>query len=205
MTDDTAAPAAQSVDTGARVEPDDDEGEVQAIATISRALKQLSPDTRRRVIDWAAAKYGTSNTSERSIGERESAVAAGPAARLADNGSTGVDPESYEDFGALFDAVQADTDLERTLTACYWVQVRLKKNPFLSQDANTLLKNLGHQVKDITVPFDAMRRQRPSLVIQLKKEGSHQQSRKQYRLTPSGIRLVTEALRTGGFTKPDAP
>lgn len=39
-------------------EPDDDEAELEAMATITKTLKPLTPTTRRRVIEWAAAKYG---------------------------------------------------------------------------------------------------------------------------------------------------
>jgi hypothetical protein len=183
------------------VRPTTTRPEVEAISKVARALKPLSTDSRRRVIEWAASRHGVS------IGgpsPRESEPFGGnarvPAHAKATASGEEVDPESYEDFAAMFDAAQPRTEVDRTAVACFWVQVRTKKNPFLSQDANTLLKHLGHQVRDITEPFDALRVRSPLLVIQLKKDGSHQQSRKLYRLTPAGLKFVTDALLTGGFS-----
>lgn len=198
----TVAPA-----VAATVVPDDDEAEAQAIISITRALKPLAPDARRRVIEWAVAKYGASvptSGAPRGATDRPSADPRAATPSPATGGGAGIDPEAFEDFASLCEAAQPANDLERTIAACYWVQVRTKKHPFISQDANTLLKNLGHQIKDITVPFDALRARTPSLVIQIKKDGSHQQSRKQYRLTPPGIKLVVDAIRDGGFPKPEA-
>lgn len=207
MTDDTKSNETASGAAVIATEPqDDDEAEAQAIIAVMRALKSLAPDTRRRVIDSAVAKYPAAPpTSAVLRGATDLPSGAGRAAMpsVATGGDAAIDPDAFEDFASLFEAAQPANDLERTITACYWVQVRMGKNPFISQDANTLLKNLGHQVRDITVPFDALRARRPSLVIQIKKDGSHQQSRKQYRLTPPGIKLVVDALRNGAFAQPE--
>jgi hypothetical protein len=187
--------------TGAGTEePDDDEAEGQAILAIMKALKSLAPETRRRVTGWAVTKYGATTSIEHPLEKDDGAKSVGAKAHTSLGGGDVVDPE----FAAMFDAAQPRTTLERTAVACFWVQARMKKNPFLSQDANTLLKDLGHQVRDITEPFDALRAHSPSYVIQLKKDGSHQQSRKLYRMTPAGLKFVTEALRTGAFASPDA-
>ena len=49
-----------------------------------------------------------------------------------------------------------------------------------------------------------MPERKPSLVIQLRKDGSHQQSRKQYRMTPAGTKVVLDAVQNGGFVKSEA-
>jgi hypothetical protein len=200
MTDDSTAPAM------ATAEADEDEAEAEAIIAVIKALKSLSRDARRRVIGWAAAKYGVTSAvpvpAAAPAGGGNSSERRASAPAVSAEGARDLD--AFDDFAELFDAAQPENEFERALTASYWVQHRLKKNPFLSQDANTLLKNLGHQIKDITVPFDAMRARKPSLVIQLKKDGSHQQSRKQYRMTPAGTNGVLDAVQNGGFVKPEA-
>ena len=198
MTDDIRTTPGEISSAAPSAVLDEDGAEPAAIIAIINALKPLSPDAQRRVVVWAASKYGVSSTTS---GVAPMTAASRDRGSIASDVGREVDLESLQDFGELIDATQPEDDVERVLAACYWVQYRLKKNHFGSQDANTLLKNLGHQVGRISDVFDAIRERKPSPIIQIKKDGSHQQSRKQYRMTPAGSKLVLEATRDGAFAK----
>lgn len=63
--------------------------------------------------------------------------------------------------------------------------------------SNKELKDLGHGVGHISEKFDALIKDKPSLVLQLKKSGSSAQGKKTYKLTNEGIKRV-EAMIKGG-------
>ena len=87
------------------------------------------------------------------------------------------------------------TDRERTLVASYWAQVCENQTSFAAQTLNAQLKDLGHGVGNITEALSALKIERPSLVLQLKKSGTSRQARKTYKLTIEGVRRVQNMLR----------
>lgn len=122
---------------------DDDEAEVAAIAAVAKALKGLAPGTRRRVIGWAAGRYGAASTDpapestdstgggRRSrrrttpAGARGSTVPKAPAKRKA--GALSLDkaldlrPKGVQSFADFATAKAPNTINERNVVSVYWL------------------------------------------------------------------------------------
>lgn len=62
---------------------DEDEAEVAAISAVVRALKGLAPKARRRIIGWAAEKYGVASNVAAASGDRPGAGPRLPHAEVA--------------------------------------------------------------------------------------------------------------------------
>jgi hypothetical protein len=67
-----------------------------------------------------------------------------------------------------------------------------------AQAVNTRLKDLGHGVGNITRAFEALKDEKPALIVQTKKEGSTQQARKKFRVTAEGKKKVEGMLKAEG-------
>jgi hypothetical protein len=102
----------------------------------------------------------------------------------------------FATFAHLFEASGPTTNRQKALVAGYWLQVCQNANTFDGFTANKELKNLGERLPNITVAIDALRREKPSLALQLNKSGSSKQARKTYKLTVPGIKAV-EAMING--------
>ncbi len=80
------------------------------------------------------------------------------------------------------------------MVAAYWLQVCQGAESFVSYSVNKALKNLGHGVSNVTGAFDALRRSKPALVLQLRKAGKSRQARKTYKVTKAGVAAVEEMI-----------
>jgi len=107
-------------------------------------------------------------------------------------------PTEFEDFASLVDACNPGTDSLRALAAGYWLQACQGAQNFDAQSANNELKNLGHPSANITMALGALIKQKPSLVLQLRKSGNTKQARKLYKVTEAGIRAVKTMISGSG-------
>lgn len=154
------------------------DSELEAMRLIHETLEGLADeDARRRVLHWAAGRYGTDIR----------------------NSAPGTTPESqtgrgFSDFPSLFDAARPRTGEERALVAAYWFQTAQGHADLDSQSVNTALKNMGHGDTNITSSFSRLQRRRPALILQVQKSGRARQARKKYRLTAAGSREVEGML-----------
>lgn len=168
--------------------------EFVAMQAVYRALEPLDDDARSRVIEYIIARLEiVAPTSLR--------------ARTAElNGANEVDEVVLEaeearasKFGSLaelYDAAQPKSNAHKALVAGYWIQVCQGSENFDGFSVNKELKNLGHGISNITNAIDALREQKPALVLQLKKSGKSQQARKTYKVTVAGI-VAMEAMISG--------
>ena len=53
-----------------------------------------------------------------------------------------------------------------------------------------MLKDLGHRASNITDALSSAMKEKPALIIQVKKSGSARQARKLYKLTDAGVKWV---------------
>jgi hypothetical protein len=156
--------------------------EVHAISILSQTLNGLNPEIQRRVLQWANSRYGVTpqrpNVSSRSVTSEENNVSAeGPTL-------------AFKEFVDLFDVVNPKTDLEKALTAAYWVQQGLRQPSWRSQQLNDFLKDAGHGVGNITLALNNAQGRTPALVRQMSKSGKTQQARKTYKLTTAGLQFI---------------
>lgn len=164
--------------------------EVEAMQAVVAALEDLQEDQRARVLDWSAKRYGVSLAG---AGRRASARGAAQTG----NGDPGNDDEDaeFEDFSDLLTAAQNPADeADRALVGGYWHQVVRNGQSFTSQQVNTVLKDAGYGIGNITRAIDALKARRPQEVRQLAKKGTSRQARKTYKLTGEGIASVRRMI-----------
>jgi hypothetical protein len=171
--------------------------EIEAMSQVVAALGSvgLDDDARVRVLRWAAERYGVSIAPAVSV--RPSAVMSdGPAedkpSRVPD--TRDASEPIFEQFVDLFDAVDPKTDVDKALTAAYWLQIVSKQPSWQSLRVNNLLKDMGHGVGNVTSALKSAQERRPALVRQVAKSGRAAQSWKTYKLTTSGVAHVRRRL-----------
>jgi hypothetical protein len=167
--------------------PDIDK-ETKAIGEIAGIVEALAEDQRGRVIRYILERFNIAGVSKST-----KASAGSPGAEF----KTDI-PADFDDFASLADACNAGTDSLRALVAGYWLQVLQGAQSFDAQSANNELKNLGHPSANITVALGTLIKQKPSLVLQLRKSGNTKQARKLYKVTEAGIRVVRAMISENG-------
>ena len=155
-------------------------GELKAMAQIEAALKDLIDDERFRVMQWATARF------------RVSAKQGGKPPSLVEGGSAEV--AGYGTLAEFYDAAAPATETDRALVGTYWFQFHEGVTDVEAQRVNTELKQLGHGVSNITRAFDALKSQKPALIMQTRKEGTSKQARKKYKVTTEGKKAVERML-----------
>jgi hypothetical protein len=160
--------------------------EVKAMSAVVEAFKDLDAPAIGRVLDWASKRYDARIVVDRARRPALRDVSAG-------NGDAAADPE-YADLAELYNAANPTTDADKILVAAYWHQVYESKENFDSQTLNRDLKNLGHRVGNVTRACLVLIREKPALMVQIKKSGSTKQARKLLRLTAVGLDRVRKML-----------
>ncbi len=155
--------------------------ELKAMADIEAALKNLSDEERARVMQWAASRF-------RGPGKSASKVVAD------DNEVQSTELGKYGTLAEFYDAAAPETDADRALVAAYWYQFKEDASEVEAQKINRELKHLGHGVGNITRAFEALKSQKPALIMQTRKEGSTKQARKRYKVTTEGKRAVERMI-----------
>jgi hypothetical protein len=174
--------------------------ELEAIRAIASALGKLQDEQARvRVLGYANARFGGPDQEPRGI--QRSLQVAGQAG----NGQSRADmaEPSFPAFVDLFDKASPATNVDRALVAGYWLQLCSKQASWTGQQANDLLKDLGHGLDNITNATNTAQRHKPALIRQISKTGKSQQARKTYKLTTAGVARVREMLGLSG-TVPSA-
>jgi hypothetical protein len=159
--------------------------ELAAMQKIADLLTDLDTEARQRVISWAADKFSLSLPRNQSF--------ASPIIDLADKEPAG-QKGAFKDFAEFFHALDPKDYGERALAAAFWLSLENDGEAFGAQAANNLLKNTGYQVANITDSLSQNIREKPALVIQIKKSGSSRQARKLYKITDAGRRKIKSLI-----------
>lgn len=129
--------------------------EIEAMSTLAAALEALPPEARTRVFRWAAERFALP------------LIGNGSAAKVAAEAPPD-DSVHFDDFAALFDRARPRTDAEKALVGAYWLLLQDQKD-FRSQDLNSMLKNLGHGVGNITDALGTLQSKKPNEVMQVRR------------------------------------
>ena len=177
--------------------------EIEAMSQIISALDRLDYDgeARMRVLRWAADRYGVSLAMAAPI---TSATVGKPSVGMPDvpdedrsrrtvEVREAAEP-TFEHFVDLFDAVDPKSDVDKALTAAYWLQVVSNQPSWQSLRVNNLLKDMGHGVGNVTSCLRSAQERKPALVRQVHKNSRSAQSWKTYKLTTSGVSHVRRRL-----------
>jgi hypothetical protein len=152
--------------------------EVRALGRVVDAVDGLDARAIQRVLEWAWKRF----------------VGAGLPEPAASRAAAAAEPADLAD---LYVAARPATDADKVLVVAYWHQVNTGKENLDAQTIHRDLKNLGHGVANVTRACSALIREKPQLMIQVKKAGSTRQARKQYRLTAAGLQRVRDKLVSG--------
>ena len=101
---------------------------------------------------------------------------------------------TFSDFAQLYAATHPKGNGEEVLVAGYWLQVCQEPETFTGAAAKKELTHLGHKVANITMAVDSMKKQKPMLILQVKKSGGSRQARKLYKVSHEGINRVVEMI-----------
>ena len=154
--------------------------EIEAMRTIQTALTKLDdPEARARLLRWALDRFGT------------------PALQTPTRQDEAKQPEEtdFSEVANLRHAADPKTDAESALVVGYWFQVIGGADGFTGQQVTTELKQLGHNLSNVTMAMSSLINRKPSLAMQTRKSGTTRQARKRYKLTVEGVRRVEEMLR----------
>jgi hypothetical protein len=164
--------------------------ELDAMKKIAAALDPLDDAARARALQWALSRFRNS----------KGVTALEPALGGATIENEAPTSGGYDSFAELFDAANPVTERDKALVAAYWSQVCEGVSAFPAQILNTLLKDLGHGIGNITEALTALKNEKPALVLQLKKGGTSRQARKTYKLTAEGAKRVVSMTKAAELT-----
>jgi hypothetical protein len=172
--------------------------ELGAMGAIAAALDGIDDaETRSRVLRWAAEHYGVALPGVKRI---DGAVT--PPVDVQDPprqvGRASSSEPTFGDFVDLFDAVDPKTDIDKALTAAYWLQVVSKQPSWQSLRLNNLLKDTGHGLPNVTSTLSSAQAKKPALVRQMSKNGKAAQAWKTYKLTTTGVAHIRGKLGLSG-------
>lgn len=104
---------------------------------------------------------------------------------------------SNSSFAEFIDRFDPQSMADSALVAAVWLQVREQKENFLGQDVNSLLKDAGRAIKNITSALSSLQKSKPAFVIQISKNRSNKRGRKIYKVTEPGIESVLKIAKEG--------
>lgn len=168
-----------------------DDKQITAMQKVVEALSGLDEADLRVVLGFVGMRYG-------GIKAPPPHMPGGNPQGGAPNNGNGGGPSAgtYNTFPDLYHAASPETESDKALVAGYWIQVCQQKDGFESFAANSVLKDMGYTISNITRAFDALMAQDPKYVMQIKKTGTSRQARKVYKLTQAGLKRVGEMLNT---------
>ena len=166
--------------------------ELSVMQTVLEALEPLDARSQQRVFEYIATRLEISTARAPQRGSFTHGEEDGEQGQPGDG--VGSSLREFATLAELQDAANPVLDKERVLVAAYWLQVCEGSGSVVSLAVNKALKDLGHGVSNVTAAFDALRRQKPALVLQLNKSGKSRQARKTYKVTNAGVTAVMEMI-----------
>lgn len=175
--------------------PDD---EFSAMQTVYSALASLEQDAQRRVLDYVCSRLGVT-TQPVKPPARGGATPPGDDVvdddnEIEDQNGEAEAPEEFNHLADLFDRTDPHTEADKALVAAYWLQVCRQSDSVEGFGINKELKHLGQGLSNVTRAVDVLRKQKPALMMQLRKSGRSQQARKTYKVTHAGEKAVREMM-----------
>lgn len=164
--------------------------ELTAMTEVAKALQPLDEHAVRRVLHWAADRFGASIA----VATGGPALGSCEINEPAESGELVSVADSFDTVADLYSAASPRNDPEKALVVAYWFQKLCGQADFDSASVNRELKHLGHSVSNITAALSSLIGRKPQLVIQTRKSGSSQQARKKYMLTAEGLNFADRML-----------
>lgn len=166
--------------------------ELEAMQAVAKALAGFSPESAARILRWASEHFSSTHGQEEpeaaNWNQQEPAESARPS-----------NPRSliskFRDAADLISHAGVTTGPDRALLAAYWAQVVDDSDGFDGYTINSMLKNMGYGLSNVTTTLASLMNQKPALVLQVKKSGQSKQARKLYRVTREGENRAERMIR----------
>ena len=170
---------------------DDAEAEFEAFKSVYETLQPLEENARDRVLASISTMLGTKVPSVSTKPNIDVQNEPDESVEVIDN-NFGLN--EYGEFAELYADADPNTGADKALVAGYWLQICQGSDDFSGFGVNSELNNLGHKLSNVTVSLSSLIKTKPQLVLQLKKTGKSQQSRKTYKLSKAGVDRVEGML-----------
>lgn len=161
--------------------------ELNAMKTVGQTLESLPPESRARVVRWAAEWCGLAN--DIGVKAQKAVTSAGQEKDGRGNSESNGDFSDLPDF---YSHISPKATWEKVLVTSYWIQKTHGDQDFPARIVSKELNNLGDGVSNITNAMSGLIRKK--LVIQTRKSGSSQQAQKLYKVTVKGKTYVEDLM-----------
>ena len=169
--------------------------ELKAMAILEGALCNLSEEIQQRVLRWACERFQFEGVGALS---RQKKLKAGKNEYDQDAIDENEEGSSTNGLAEFYDQVDPESDADKALVVAYWYQFRGEQDEVEAQRVNRALKHLGQGVGNITRAFEALKGQKPALIVQTRKEGTTKQARKKFKVTTEGKKAIEKMLTAKG-------
>ena len=166
--------------------------EFEAFQQVHNALVGLDEDAQARVISSVSTLLGIGMPA--GAPPKPSTPEAAEEDAGFDAPAHGEQDQTFGEFAELYSAADPHSNADKALVAGYWRQVCQGAENFSGQSVNTELNHLGHKIANVTNALSALNDAKPQLVLQLRKSGKSQQSRKTYKLSAEGVKRVKDMI-----------
>ena len=163
-----------------------EDGEMKALHDVFEALKDLSDEGKKWVIESISKKFFPKGNL--SVLREEEQKEKMPEDKK-------VDLKVYNSVADLFGRVSCKTAGDKVLVVASYLQEKELVSELTSRDIHKPLKHLGHPIKNITAALTGLIKAKPSLMLQVRKEGSSRQAIKKYKVTLEGLNKVKEMIK----------
>lgn len=166
--------------------------DLKTTEAILKGLEEFESNDQSRILRWVIEKLDLQgNVKLPGLSQHGAGVPAGG------NGSGFCSEnvlDAFEHVAMLFAAAEPQTDSQRALVVAAYLQHHENHEDLTGQQVNAVLKDLGHQCKNITDAITTLKNKKPSLMVQTGKTGSTKQARKRYKVTHPGFALVNKMI-----------
>jgi hypothetical protein len=179
--------------------------EINALNDVYESLSGLDNAQIKRILNWVKDRFELDKPPGLKAEEREvetetpkktitKPVVDEPDAQLAES------PViqgflKYDSFEELFLFSKANTNTVKILLAAAYLQVKMNLKEFVCNEINTLYKDLGEEVSNISSTLSNLMCKDPSLVIQTGTEGTVLKARRKFRVTEEGLRIAVNYIK----------
>jgi DNA-binding PadR family transcriptional regulator len=153
-----------------------------ALEAVLKALAELEKPDQSRVLRWAAEKLDLGAVNGAPKRETPSDMSVGGLI-------------AFESVAEAVAASHARTDAERALVAAAFLSRKNGGAELTGQEINKDLKDAGHGIGNITKAVNFLKKRKPQLMVQTKKEGTSKQARKNYKVTAAGFAAAEKLLQ----------
>jgi len=165
----------------------DEDAELDTIKTVLGAFKALEDEAaQQRVLTYVCTRLGLSVQHKLITKGKHD-----PSTENGAGGGAGGGGSNYSTIDQLFEVAAPSSGSDRALVAGYWFQVCKGGESFTGAEVNGALKQIGHELANVSATFRDHMNKKPAMIIQAGKVGT---LHKKYKLTGAGIKAVETAI-----------